>query len=482
MNEIIGKFAREGILIEDNAYFRLREMDDPASVSSELIVKIKSNGGKFTVLTSEMLDEFLEIDNPAEIKARGPLMVPAERDFDFEVISDTSNRSYTSGEIGDMIAYFNSRYSSLKNLLSKRPELKGHMPIADLRGGEDVVSIIGMVNDVRSTKNNHRIIELEDDTGEISVVVHNENHKLFEKSEKIVRDEVVGVHGTKKGRFVVASEIFHPGVPRIQEKEMDFSVAFISDVHIGSQTFLEDAFMKFVKWINGDFGSEEQRSLAADVKYLVVAGDIVDGIGIYPGQEKELLIRDIHEQYEEAARLFGDIRSDIKIVMIPGNHDSSRIAEPQPAIPEEYAKSLYSIRNIEFLSNPSLVSLDGVRTLIYHGRSFDDMAMSVNGLSHERSDLIMEELLEKRHLAPIYGERTPLASEIEDHLVIDEVPHVLHTGHVHINAYKKYKGVHLINSGTFQSQTEFQKIYNIVPTCGQVPVLNRGVMKLLEFS
>jgi hypothetical protein len=39
---------REGILIEDNAYFRLREMDDPASVSSELIVKIKSNGGKFT--------------------------------------------------------------------------------------------------------------------------------------------------------------------------------------------------------------------------------------------------------------------------------------------------------------------------------------------------------------------------------------------------------------------------------------------------
>ncbi|MBE2900016.1 DNA-directed DNA polymerase II small subunit [Methanothermobacter thermautotrophicus] len=482
MNEIIGKFAREGILIEDNAYFRLREMEDPVTVSSELIVKIKSNGAKFTVLTSEMLDEFFEIDNPSEIKARGPLMVPEEREFDFKVISDTSNRSYTSGEIGDMIAYFNSRYNRLKSLLSKRSELKGHIPIADLRGGDDVISIIGMVNDVRSTKNNHRIIELEDDTGEISVVVHNENHRLFERSEKLVRDEVVGVQGTKKGRFVVASEIFHPGVPRIQEKEMDFSVAFISDVHIGSQTFLEDAFMKFVKWINGDFGSEEQRSLAADVRYLVVAGDIVDGIGIYPGQEKELLIKDIHEQYEEAARLFGDIRSDIKIIMIPGNHDASRIAEPQPAIPEEYAKSLYSIRNIEFLSNPSLVSLDGVRTLIYHGRSFDDMAMSVNGLSHERSDLIMEELLEKRHLAPIYGERTPLASEIEDHLVIEDVPHILHTGHVHINAYRKYKGVHLINSGTFQSQTEFQKIYNIVPTCGQVPVLNRGVMKLLEFN
>lgn len=134
MNEIIGKFAREGILIEDNAYFRLREMEDPVTVSSELIVKIKSNGAKFTVLTSEMLDEFFEIDNPSEIKARGPLMVPEEREFDFKVISDTSNRSYTSGEIGDMIAYFNSRYNRLKSLLSKRSELKGHIPIADLRG------------------------------------------------------------------------------------------------------------------------------------------------------------------------------------------------------------------------------------------------------------------------------------------------------------------------------------------------------------
>lgn len=81
MNEIIGKFAREGILIEDNAYFRLKEMDDPATASSEIIVKIKKNGGgKFTLLTSEMLDDLFElteeIDNPAEIKARGPINVP----------------------------------------------------------------------------------------------------------------------------------------------------------------------------------------------------------------------------------------------------------------------------------------------------------------------------------------------------------------------------------------------------------------------
>ena len=50
------------------------------------------------------------------------------------------------------------------------------------------------------------------------------------------------------------------------------------------------------------------------------------------------------------------------------------------------------------------------------------------------------------NLAPLYGERTPLASELEDYLVIDEVPDVFHTGHVHINTYRKFKGIHLITS------------------------------------
>ena len=255
----------------------------------------------------------------------------------------------------------------------------------------------------------------------------------------------------------------------------------MSDVHIGSLTFLEDAFQRFIDWINCEFGSEEQRRIAEDVKYLVIGGDIVDGIGVYPNQDKELAIKDITEQYNEAARLLGNIRSDIKIIIAPGNHDASRVAEPQPAVPEEYAKALYELDNVEFISNPGVVSLDGINVLIYHGRSFDDLVMAVKEFTHERNDLLMEELLKKRHLAPIYGERTPLASELEDYLVIDEVPDIFHTGHVHINTYRKFKGIHLINSGTFQTQTEFQKIYNIEPTPAEVPVIHKGKYKHLKF-
>ena len=404
-------------------------------------------------------------------------------EYDFKIIQDTSKKSYTSGELENLISYFKSRYEKLAKILSRRPDLRNYTKIADIDDGMDSLSLILMVREIRSSKNGHKIVEFEDDTGNISILFSNKNEELFAEAEKLVRDEVVGVIANKSNDagFAFGQEIINPGVLSIPEKEMDFGIVFLSDVHIGSLTFLEDAFQRFIDWINCEAGDEEQRRVAEDVKYLIIGGDIVDGIGVYPNQDKELAIKDITEQYNEAARFLGNIRSDIKIIIAPGNHDASRVAEPQPAVPEEYAKALYELDNVEFISNPGVVSLDGINVLIYHGRSFDDLVMAIKSFEYEKSDEIMVELLQKRHLAPIYGERTPLASELEDYLVIDEVPDVFHTGHIHINSYKKYTGVHLINSGTFQTQTEFQKIYNINPTPAEVPVLHKGKYRHFKF-
>ena len=403
--------------------------------------------------------------------------------YDFKIIQDTSKKSYTSGELENLIAYFKSRYEKLANILSKRPELRNYTKIADIDDSQDSLSMILMVREIRSSKNGHKIVEFEDDTGNISVLFSNKNEELFAEAEKLVRDEVVGVIANKSDDrgFAFGQEIINPGVLRIPEKKMDFGIVFLSDVHIGSLTFLEDAFQRFIDWINCEFGDEEQRRVAEDVKYLIIGGDIVEGIGVYRNQDKELAIKDITEQYNEAARFLGNIRSDIKIIIAPGNHDASRVAEPQPAVPEEYAKALYELDNVEFISNPGVVSLDGINVLIYHGRSFDDLVMAVKEFTYEKSDDIMEEMLQKRHLAPIYGERTPLASELEDYLVIDELPDIFHTGHIHINSYKRFKGIHLINSGTFQTQTEFQKIYNINPTPAEVPIIHKGKYRHFKF-
>ena len=503
--DIIIKFADAGILINDTAYEMINKLKNPLTITEKIIKDLNKKDKELLILTEDDLNCYIpswaasplsslpkSISKTVEDVTSEEIKVKKTSDFvkkdkkpktfNFNIIQDTSKQSYTNGEIKDLSSYFNSRYQKLRGLIQKRGNMQDSVTIKDISKSQDVVKIIGIVNDIRTTKNNHKIIELEDESDETIVLIHNENHKLFEKSENIVKDEIIGVIGSRKGTMVIASEVIHPGVPRVEEVNMDFSTVFLSDIHIGSSTFLDNAFSKFISWINGDYGTPEHHEIANDVKYLIIAGDIVDGIGVYPHQEKELIIKDIYDQYEEAARLIGEINRDIKIVIAPGNHDASRLAEPQPAIPIKYAEELYQLKNVEFVSNPSWVSLDGIKTLIYHGRSFDDLAMTVKGLSHQNSDLIMKEILEKRHIAPIYGERTPLASEVEDHLVIDEIPHIFHTGHVHINAYKKYKGIHLINSGTFQSQTEFQKIYNIVPTCGEVPILNQGVFKQLKFA
>ena len=397
----------------------------------------------------------------------------------YKVLIDTSNKSYTSGEIGNLIEYFQNRYKKLSNILSKRPELRAWQKINEITNEQTDLNLIVMITDIRSTKNGHYLIEVEDDTGSLPVLVSKDNDELISAAKNLMKDEVIGIiaqkrAGQSENSLAICTNIIDPGVPRKPRKEVDFATVFTSDIHIGSSTFLEDAFVRFTKWINGDFGSEEQRETANNVKYMIVGGDIVDGIGVYPNQDKELAIKDITAQYDEAARLLGDIRSDIKIIITPGNHDASRVAEPQPAVPEKYAKSLYKLNNVEFLSNPSMVSLDGLEVLIYHGRGIDDMVMGSNDFSHERNDLVMKEFLRKRHLAPLYGERTPLASELEDHLVIDRVPDVLHTGHVHINTYTNFNGIHCINSGTFQTQTEFQKIYNIMPTPAEVPIIDVG--------
>ena len=75
----------------------------------------------------------------------------------------------------------------------------------------------------------------------------------------------------------------------------------------------------------------------------------------------------------------------------------------------------------------------------------------------------MKELIKRRHLAPIYGGKTRLATENKDYLVIKEVPAIFVTGHVHSCGVDYYKGTLLINPGTWQAQTSYQKMMGFQP-------------------
>jgi DNA polymerase II small subunit len=96
----------------------------------------------------------------------------------------------------------------------------------------------------------------------------------------------------------------------------------------------------------------------------------------------------------------------------------------------------------------------------------------IPGASYEESADIMKEMLKRRHLSPCYGKKTLIAAAIEDRLVIDPVPEILHTGHAHILGISQYRGVLCINAGTWQSQTAFQKQMNINPTPAKAVVVD----------
>ncbi|MDD1671631.1 MAG: DNA polymerase II small subunit, partial [Methanomicrobiales archaeon] len=97
---------------------------------------------------------------------------------------------------------------------------------------------------------------------------------------------------------------------------------------------------------------------------------------------------------------------------------------------------------------------------------------------------MMEEMLRRRHLALTYGKRVPLAPDRKDRLIIDPIPEVLHTGHIHTSGITTYRGVLGINAGAWQSQTSFQKQMNINPTPGRAVVLDLQTLtpQVLDFT
>ncbi len=301
--------------------------------------------------------------------------------------------------------------------------------------------------------------------------------KLAKKANSLMLDEVVCLSGyiDEDARMIVDDVIF-PGIPTarpVGRAKRDVNAVFISDIHCGSKEFLEDEFDQFIDWMNGRGVEESDKRLVKDIRYLFVGGDMVDGISVYPSQRLDLSITSIYDQYALFATKIRKLPKHVKIFCIPGNHDACRQALPKPSISEEFAEPLYKLRNrITMLGDPSQLIVEGVNILMTHGDSMDDLVTSIPGASYADPATPMKELLKKRHLAPLYGGKTELAPLHRDWMVIDTPPDVVHFGHAHHNAVDNYRGIQIINSGTFQSQTDFMRKQGVVPTPGIVTILN----------
>ena len=417
---------------------------------------------------------------------------PKALDYDSEIkiFKDVTGNSTSEGTSNDFTKLFLDRYDVLRRLLrSQRRELANAIQINHIKkSGMKEIQIVGIIKDVRTTKNGHKLFEIEDETDTATCIALKNDRNLLSMANEIILDEIIGIRGqlSKNGDLIVIQSIVFPDIS-IQnarhKSEVPVYAAFLSDIHIGSKQFMEDEWAGFLRWINGEVGNSRQRDVAGKIKYIVIPGDVVDGIGIYPNQEQELSITDVYRQYEVLADQLGMIPEHISIIMQPGNHDAVRPAEPQPTFEKEI-QNLFTSNDITFVGNPCYFSLNDVEILSYHGQSLLDFATNIQHLKYNEPVEIMKTMLKKHHLAPTYGGYTPLAPEHSDYMVIDKIPDIFVTGHVHLATIGEYRGVTLLNASSWQSQTSYQKMLNFIPDSAKLPIvdLKTSNVTMMDFS
>lgn len=416
--------------------------------------------------------------------------VAAEHAARLEIVADMTGNSTCEGTTQDFVDYFQDRYRQIAKMLRARRELRNAVTMERVKPGAQEVQVIGMVVETDTTKNGHRRLKLEDESGTLTALVRSDDRPLMAMADTIVQDEVIGVVGqaSSKGDLLFVSSILRPDIPnpdpdRKRGADAPVMAAFLSDVHVGSQTFLAENWKRMLRWLNGEGGTKRERDAAGRIKYVVIPGDLVDGVGIYPGQQSELAIPDIYDQYGAFGDWMESVPKHVQFVVQPGNHDASRPAEPQPAFSNE-VRGRFDRHDAAFVSNPATFRMHGVTTLGYHGFSLIDFAASVSQLEYTKPLPTMKQMLQSRHLAPMYGERTPVAPEHHDYLVVSEVPDLFVTGHVHVPGIESYRGVQMVNCGTWQSQTSYQRMLNFTPDPARMPLIDLQTLRgtLVDFQ
>jgi DNA polymerase II small subunit len=509
MNNEVTTFLREkGILLEKEIYDLISSIED-TSQAKKIIEQLEIYSGQKIITKSTLTKNITHFKNRvSDLPGTGKTIVEnifIKLGINIEVQKETrvedkqptqqhfkifsaNTRNDKKIEVADFVGNFRSRYQQLQKILMERPALKNLVAINKISQDRQILSFIGIVTEKRMTKNRNLIVTFEDLTGKISALVKADNAELFTIANELQLDDVVGVKASGNKDLAFIHDIFFPDA-FIHEKTKfneEVCVAFLSDVHAGSDRHLGKSFNKFLDWLNSD------HELAQKVKYVFFTGDNVDGVGIFPGQERVLALKSMKEQYELLASYLKRVPKHITMFMCPGQHDAARVAEPQPIIDKRYAPQLYDIENLILVTNPCLVKLleqdKEFKVLMYHGASIHSFINEIPELreikAHRTPARAVRHMLKRRHLAPTHSEVVYIPNKEHDPLVIYEVPDVLCTGEVHRLDIENYNGVLIITGSCWQAQTDFEEKIGNIPDPTKVPIVNLKTreLKILDFG
>lgn len=502
----------KGYQIHPDAFALLRSINSDVSNIIKIIIEKKT---KLKESHSILIDDIKTIiskdrvDNPASKSVSidnnvgyddDKALIYGDGDVDkntqstYEVLFDPTAKVNSTEDENGFLKLFRSRYEKSLKILAMRPDSKRIKKIEKIKqeynkrrssnrrndeesrnnsSNAETILLAGLLMSRRQQKNMVEVT-IDDTSGALLAVATTDD--LRSQISMLALDQMVmlEIENQKRGRqnYLIRS-VISPEIPEHMpnKSRSESYVLLTSDLHIGSKYFMEAEFLRFVEWLSSD------DEIGSKVKFLCIAGDIIDGVGIYPNQDKELKEIDASKQLMYAMKLLNQIPKHIEIFIIPGNHDLGRRALPQSSLSPFIDRST---DNFHMIGNPSLIKLDSVKLLMFHGQSLDDIIATTPGLSYSRPADAMKILLKARHLCPTYGERTPIAPEEEDMLVISEVPDIFHAGHVHIIDVGRYRNTLVVNSGAWQSQTRYQQTMGIMPTPGIVILINLSTLQLFQ--
>ena len=218
--------------------------------------------------TEEKLPQTIEIKT---VKGWKPLS--KEYESEIEILEDITGNSTCEGTTQDFVKLFRDRYNVLRKILRlQRREMINSIPMNRIKKSMSDVQLIGIVKNVKTTVNGHRLIEIEDETGTATLMALKNNTETFHIANEVVLDEIIGVVGriSKNGDLIIVKNIVFPDIKvrhNTKQAESPVCAAFLSDIHIGSKMFMEDEFNSFLKWINGGLGNSRQKDVASKIKY-----------------------------------------------------------------------------------------------------------------------------------------------------------------------------------------------------------------------
>ena len=215
--------------------------------------------------------------------------------IDYKVLFDPTSK-ITSGEgINGYNSLFASRFNKLKRIISDRPESRLLKTIASVKTtkSDDDLYVCGLVT-ARINERNITKLLLEDPSGSFEGIIF--DNELQKTADLLLNDQFIMARvGFGKNSGLIIKDLISPDIPdqATNRSDSETFAVFLSDLHIGSKYFMEDEFSEFVSWISSP------DPVARKIHFVLIGGDVVNGVGIYPNQNKELVCQTIQEQLKK---------------------------------------------------------------------------------------------------------------------------------------------------------------------------------------